>query len=37
MSQELLMSEVGEALVGADGVVGILPGLEFAVERGDGE
>jgi transposase len=35
MGEELLRSSVAEGLMGADGVVGPLPVLEFLVERGD--
>ena len=35
MGEELLRSSVAKGLVGADGVVGPLPVLEFLVERGD--
>ena len=35
MGEELLGSSVAEGLVGADGVVGPLPVLEFLVELGD--
>jgi hypothetical protein len=35
MGEELLRSSVAEGLMGADGVVGPLPVLEFLVEPGD--
>ena len=35
MGEELLGSSVAKGLVGADGVVGPLPVLEFLVELGD--
>ena len=37
MSQELLWSKVTQGLVGANRVVGPLPGFKFAVELGDRE
>ena len=35
--EELGGGEVAEGLVGADGMVGMLPGLEFAIQGGDFE
>lgn len=35
MGEELVGSSVAEGLVGAEGVVGPLPVLEFLVELGD--
>ncbi len=37
MSEELLGREVAESLVRTNGVVGMFPGEEFAIEFGDGE
>ena len=37
LTQELGGGEVAEGLVGADGMVGMLPGAEFSVQGGQGE
>jgi len=37
LGQELIVSEVGQGLVRADGVVGVFPSLKLAVEPGNRE